>query len=214
MGGLSPILTFFLVYIFSLGREALSLSGTISFILLTIGSVLIVFRKEEKITWQSLKVSFLAAFFFSFSFVTSKYVYNVQPFWNGFIWMRIGGFLASVFLLFSPEVRKELLKKIKPKRNSIGKRFDKKTFILFFSSQILGAGSSILQNVAISIAPLAYVSIISALQGIQYVFLFLFSVFLSVKIPSIIKEEISMGIIIQKSIAILFICLGLMILAF
>jgi len=56
---------------------------------------------------------------------------------------------------------------------------------------------------------LAYVPVIHALNGTQYVFLFIFSIFLSLKFPQILKEEISKEVLFQKIIAILLIGGGL-----
>ncbi|HHE76405.1 MAG TPA: DMT family transporter [Candidatus Parcubacteria bacterium] len=216
IGGLSPIMTFGLVYLFSRGKEILSFHQTIAFVLLVIGSVLIVLKKQKLVSLESFGVSMVAAFLFSLSFVISKYVYIAQPFWNAFIWMRIGGVLAAFTFIFSPEVRKEIFSKLNLtglKAGSNKGRKKTKTAIIFIASQAMGAGASILQNVAIAIAPLSAISIINALQGVQYVFLLFFTTFLSVKFPEIIKEEISKEIIFQKLFAILLICLGLFILA-
>ena len=72
--------------------------------------------------------------------------------------------------------------------------------------------ANVLQNWAISLAPLVYIAVINALQGVQYVFLLIFAVLLSVKFPQILREEISGNIIFQKAVAILVIALGLAIL--
>ena len=77
----------------------------------------------------------------------------------------------------------------------------------------MGAGASILQNWAIFLAPLVYVAIINALQGINYAFLLVFIIFLSLKFPKILKEEVSREILFQKIIAILLIGGGLVLLA-
>ncbi len=218
IGGLIPLFTFGLVYLFSLGKEVLSLREGIAFILLVCGSVIITLpsrifakrrhgkTKEEKpLNPKRFSLPVLTAFLFSLSFVLTKYIYLEQTFWNGFIWRSIGGFLmAIIFFIFFPEIKKEIFKKkIKIK---------KKTVVIFLSNQTLSAGATILQNWAIALAPLAYVAIINALQGVQYVFLFVFAIFLSLKFPEILKEEISKRIIFQKVFAILSLCLGLAIL--
>ena len=207
IGGLVPLFTFGLVYIFSFGREKLSFSGDIALILLILGSILITIEKEKFVNLKSLKISASAAFLLPLSFVLTKYVYLAQPFWNGFIWTRIGGFLmAVVFFLFAPEIKKEIFKeKIS---------FKKKTIGIFLSSQIAGGGANILQNWAIALAPLSYVAIVNALQGIQYAFLFVFTIFLSSKFPKILKEEVSKKIILQKIFAILLIGVGLVLLVY
>jgi len=205
IGGLTPLFTFGLIYLFTLGQEILSPKGFMAFILLVLGSILINLKKEKLINLKSFKFSILTAFFFSLAFVLTKYIYLVQSFWNGFIWRSIGGFLmAACFFTFFPEIKKEIFRK--------REKFQKKTAVVFLSNQTAGAGAAILQNWAIFLAPLAYVPVIHALNGTQYVFLFIFSIFLSLKFPQILKEEISKEVLSQKIIAILLIGGGLILL--
>lgn len=205
IGGLVPIFSFGLVYLFSFGRETLSFSEVVAFILLIFGTVLITFKKEKLINFKSLQISFLTAFLLSFSFVLTKYVYLGQSFWNGLIWMRIGGFLvAFCFFLFLKEIREEIF--------SSKQKSSFKTMTIFLSNQGLGTGAALLQNFAIFLAPLASIALINALQGIQYAFLLILVTFLSFKFPQILKEEISKKVLFQKIIAILFIGFGLFLL--
>jgi len=207
IGGLVPLFTFGLVYIFSFGKESLSFSEATAFILLVFGSILITLEKEKFINRKSLQISILAAFLFSLSLVLTKYVYLAQSFWSGFIWIRIGGFLMALcFFYFMPEIKEEIFK-----RKST---FKKKTIGIFLLNQAAGGGAAILQNWAIALAPLAYVAIINALQGIQYAFLLILTIFLSLKFPQILEEEISKKILIQKIFAILLIGIGLILLVF
>lgn len=206
IGGILPLFTLGLVYIFSAGKETLGYFKFFAFILLILGSILITYERSKKISFQSLRISAIAAFFLALSFVLTKYVYLAQPFWSGFIWIRIGGFLMAIFsfLLFK-EIREEIFKK--------KVSFKKRTIGIFLSNQAMGAGAGILQNWAIFLAPLVYVAIINALQGIQYAFLLVFIIFLSLKFPKILKEEISRKFLLQKIIAILLIGGGLVLLA-
>jgi len=215
IGGILPIFSFLLIYIFSGGKEIFTIWEFLAFILLIFGSVLIVYPKAEKgggeqmffgyekakISLKSFRISVTAAFFLALSFVLAKYVYMVQPFWSGYIWIRIGGFLGALSFIFSKEVREEILLK------RVG--FKKKTAVIFLSNQAAGASANILQNWAIALAPLVCVAIINALQGIQYVFLLIFTILLSLKFPQLLKEEISREILLQKIIAILLIGAGL-----
>ncbi len=206
IGGLVPLFTFGLVYLLSFGKETLTLGGGIAFILLVSGSILIVLRKEKLVNLKSLKISLIAAFLLSLSFVLVKYVYLALPFWTGFLWKSIGGFLMAIcFFIFAPEVKKEIFKK--------RELFPKKTAIIFLVNQAAGGGAAILQNWAIALAPLAYIAFINALQGVQYVFLFIFALLFSFKFPQILKEEVSKEVIFQKIIAILLIGGGLVFLA-
>jgi len=194
MGGILPLFTFGLVYIFSGGKEILTIPGLIALFLLILGSIFIAFEKGGTISFKGLLISVLTAFLLALVFVLSKYVYLEQGFWPGFILMRIGGFLTAFCFLFFKEVRDEIFKK--------KSTFRKKTGIIYLSNQVLGAGASILQNWAIALVPLGSLVFINALEGIKYLFLLiLMAVFSSEKI------------ILQKIIAVLFICAGLAILA-
>ncbi len=207
VGALSPLFTFFMVYISSSEKEALPFSGMIAFLLLILGSILITFEKGKLINLQSLKNSLIVAFLFSLSFVLTKYVYSKQTFWNGFIWIKFGGLLTAIlFFILYKGIREEIFKK----RES----FPKKSFFLFVSNQSLGAVSNVLQNWAFNIVPVFYLAIIQALQGVQYVFLLILTILLSLKFPAFIKEEISKEVITQKVAAIALIGVGITILSF
>ncbi len=204
IGGFIPIISLILIFLFSQGQAVLSLKDIISFSLLTLGSVLIVIEKSKNILGKSLIFSLGAAFYFALYFVLAKFVYTYLGFINGFIWIRIGGFLMALFFLFSKEVRSQVFVKLKPS--------GLKTTVIFLGNQIAGGLGSFLQNWAIALTPLVFVAFINALQGLQYVFLLLFTILFSLKLPSLLKEEFSKKIIIQKIVAILLISGGLFLL--
>ena len=113
--------------------------------------------------------------------------------------------MALCFFILAKEVKEEIFQK----KNTL----KKKTMGIFIVNQGAGAGANILQNWAIALCPLAYIAIINALQGVQYVFLLILTVLLSLKFPQIIKEEISGKILLQKISAILLIGAGLALIA-
>lgn len=197
VGGFLPIFTFVLVYFFSGGKEILNLREFLAFILLIFGSMIICWKGFLKISFAGLGISLVTALFSAFSLILAKYVYLMLPFWTGFIWIRVGAFLTVLFFIFIKEVRKEVFIK-RPNLN-------RKTGILFFFAQVIGGGAFILQNWAIALAGLVYLSVINALQGIQYVFLFVLTILF-------LKEGREKKDIFQKIIAILFIGAGLVIL--
>lgn len=205
LGSIIAIFTFLLSFFFSIGEKFLAPKELIALFLLLAGSLLISFEKEKSLTFQHLKISTLAAFLFSLSFLFSKFVYLNQPFWSGYIWISLGFVLTSLFFSASKEVKEEIFAK--------KELLKKKTLPLFLLNQVMGAGFFVLQNWSIALAPLAYLSIINALEGIQYVFLLIFASLISWKFPKIFKEEISRKTLFQKIIAILIIIVGLAILA-
>lgn len=201
IGALLPLFTFSLVYLFSCGEETLSFVKILAFFLLLIGSVLITLRKEKSITLKSLQISAIAALLFALTFVLTKYVYLFQPFWSGFIWMRVGGFLTALCFIFTKEVRREIFER--------KFTFQRKTGIFFLFNQAMGGGAFLLQNWAIALVPLAFLPFINALEGTKYIFLLILAVMISFKFPHFLKEEISREMLLQKIIAILLIGGGL-----
>jgi drug/metabolite transporter (DMT)-like permease len=201
LGGMIPLFTALLVFILSGAvPDAFSL---FALLLLISGTILITYNKS--FSWDSLKISALSAFFWALHFVLAKYVYSESPFWTSFIWLKIGGALAALLLLLSKEARESLFSK----KISLPKR----TTGVFFLNQGMGAAANVLQNWAISLAPLAAVSLVLAFQGVQYVFLFIIAILFSFKLPQLLKEETSGRVILQKIIAIILITSGMFILS-
>ncbi len=213
VGGLLPLFSFSSVYIFSGGKESLGIWGLLAFFFLVVGSVLITYKKT-KMSLRSFLFSALSAFLLSLSFVLSKYVYLKGPFWVSFIWIKIGGGIFALVLLFLSREVRESIKRTVFSEKKVKKRKSPKTAAVFITNQVLGGGAHILQNYSFFLAPSAiYISLINALQGTQYLFLFIFALIISLKFPQVIKEEVSKKIIIQKLLAILLIGVGIGLLA-
>ena len=131
-------------------------------------------------------------------------VFLRQAFLQGTIWIGIFNLLLVLTFFFNKNFRKEIFSK-----NSAP---DKKTLSVGLLTQLAGGAATFSQNFAISLAPVYSLAIINALRGIQYGFLFLITLFFSGFFPNILKERISKRIIIQKTIALLLIVLGLVLL--
>lgn len=210
IGGITPVFSLLLTYFFSGSVKILRIEEMAALLLMIAGSVLITFQKEKAATFKSLKIALISAFLFSLSFVLSKIVYLNQAFWSGFIWMRMGGVVAALLLLFSKEVREELFKKRKD--------FKVKTSFIFLFNQGLGAVGFLLQNWAIALVPFGFLSFINALEGTKYVFLLIITSLISFINPSFAKrtsleEKFSKSDLFQKIMAILLIGTGLSLLA-
>lgn len=209
VGGAVPIFTFMLSY--GLLGERLNANQLIAFCLFVIGGVVMVWRRKggtgsaasKRLSGKKLSFIISAAFCFASSFVITKYVFNYQPFLNGFIWMRVGGFLAACAILLWPGNYRKIF--------AVSKKVKKRTVGLFAANKILSALAFILQNYAIY---LGSVTLVNALQGVQYAFLLVIALILSWKFPQILKEQMGRMSIVQKVIAILLISLGLGLIAF
>lgn len=210
IGGTIPIFTLVLMYLF-LG-ERLTINQLSAFCFLVLGGVIMLWpRKKIKVGQGMVKIplikrlplAILAALFYSGSFVLTKFIYNELSFINGFVWIRIGGVIGSLLLLFSSDLRKIIFR--------VSKSIKSKTVKLAVFSKCLSALAFILLNYAIY---LGSVTLVNALQGVQYVLLLVLAFFLSKKFPEIIREQIGREVIIKKVLAILFISIGLGILVF
>ena len=199
-GGLVPVLTLLFAYI--TGIERLSNIQILAFVFLVFGSVLISFRKTGE-GWQikALKNGFFAAILFAFSFILTKYVYGQTDFLSGLIWTRLGLGLGALCLLVPRAYRTEILND--PKKISTSNVF------LFYGLHLLGTIGSLLQQYAIAIGS---VVIVNALQGAQFTFVLLLSIFFSLFFPKVLKENISRDALSQKIFAIILISVGLAVL--
>jgi len=200
VGALQPIF----VVVFSLliwGGDAMKGSQVFAFAILLLGSVLISIEKNYRVTRRSLKLSFFAALFFSLEMIFAKTAYLDIAFWDGFIWMKIFGFVFVMGFLFNKTFRSDVFK--------IDQRLSKKNSIIFFLAQGFGGLANVLQGWAISLVPLAYLGIMNAMKGLQYVFLFIFALIVSATLPKLLNEKISKAIVIQRIVAIILIALGL-----
>ena len=204
VGALTPIFTLFLAYLFSQGRAILSSHQALALFLLIVGSFFLTLERKKAIGFQSFLFSCLTAFLFSLAITLSKIVYENVPFWTALILMRAGGLLLAFLFLFDNNLRREVLEK---------KGLEVKSNVfLFLFNQAIGATANILQNFAIFLAPLAGVAIINALQGAEYLFLFLFVLFLSQKHSHWVKEKMGRETVFQKLLAVLIIIGGLFLL--
>jgi len=206
VGGAVPIFTLFFSYYFL--AERLTNYQLIAFSLLVVGGVVMLWPGKKAIVAKApltkrLSLALLAAFFFAASFVISKFIYNEQSFINGFIWIRIGGFLGAWLLLFWPAVRRAIFETSKKVKFRVGG--------LAAANKVLSALSYLLLNYAIA---LGSVTLVNALQGIQYAFLLIVALFLSRKFPQIIREQISDRVVFRKVLAVGLIGFGLAVLAF
>ena len=218
IGSLVPIFGFFLSALVSGGRAVLSSQELVGFILLILGGWLIMARGVS-IKNGGLHYVVQASFLFALTVILSKLVYlrlsNVEgnlfgflplSFANGFLLMSFGSVLAALTFLASDSVRKTVFGHHSVKKEA-------KPRSLFFIGQMLGAAAFLLQSFSVSIAPQASVPVINAMAGVQYVFLFFFSMLVSFSFPGIIKEKNDSVSIIQKAVAIFLIMGGLAIFA-
>lgn len=198
-GGFIPVFTLLFAAVFL--TEQLSVFQYLAFIFLVVGAIIISIKKEaHHLRPVALLSAVLAAFFFAVSFTALKFVYMHTNFISGLFWSRLGMGLVPLVILITP-LRKKLIRS--------GEKSSGSSRVIFIFSKIAAAGSTVLENLAIS---LGSVTLVKALQGTQYVFLLILTSVVSLYFSKILKEKITFGILIQKLAAIAIIGSGLVML--
>lgn len=223
VGALVPIFSFILSFVF-LG-ETLSQQQFIAFIILICGGVLISIKHTKVYSYQKVIARFreifgdimgevpagaqpasrllvnsvVAAVFFAVYYVLMKYIYTYQPFVGSFVWSRLGSFIGVLLMLFVPDWRYLIIKQQRGAKTP-------KNMLFFLIVRLLAAGAFIMINYAIS---LGSVAIVNALQGVQYLFLFVIIILISNKFPKMLNEQLGGGVLLQKLIGTVMVCLGL-----
>lgn len=200
IGAIQSILILLLTWVFW-GFEAVAMPALVAFFLLLLGSFVISVEKKFSLTREFLTTTLVAAALFACGYIFFKMVFLHLPFLQGLIWISIATALCALSLLFEKDFRYQLFEK----REGL----DKKTGRLFLFAQFCGGAGTLLQSLAIALAPIGYLAIINALRGLQYVFLFVLMLAASRFLPPTAREEISKKIIIQKTAAMALIVFGL-----
>src|SRR3989344_4461206 len=196
------------VFLFALSftREDFRMSGfeIMAFALLVLGGVLISFKRLQQGSFIKLfGFSVLAAFFFALSYFIGKIVYGQTDFISGFVLMRAGGFMVALAMLAIPQIRL----KIKSSVNAVAG----KLIVIVGANKIIAAVGLVSLQYAMF---LGNVTLVQAMEGTQYVFLIFLTAILSRKWHHIFEEQVTIRIIARKTIAVLLIALGLLMLAF
>ena len=192
-----PIFVVFLSVLF-LG-EILSAQKYFGIALIVLTSILISYRKSEDGTSLSAAFKLMIPFsaILAVYTVLNKYLLGYLDYWSVFFWMMIGSCCGVLFMLSFSKPRKEFIETVP----LLGKR----TFVVAFA----GEGTYILGTICSLIATsLGYVSLVSALAGLQHFFVFVYMLFLSLFVPTILKEEISGNVVALKIVAIALIFVG------
>ncbi|HBW73820.1 MAG TPA: hypothetical protein DEF59_00975 [Candidatus Magasanikbacteria bacterium] len=190
VGALSPVFVWLFSYF--LLPERLGVQEISALVFLVVGSLVLVKRVDNLRAsgGGGFCAACVSAVLFGLSYTLTKYNFNHQPFVSAFVWMRLGAFLGGVLLLLNARNRKDILHPSHSATKNTG---------WFFFGQAAGACSFVLVNYAIS---LANVSLVNALQGVQYVFLLVMVWFLSWIHPRLMHERMHGKALAQKIIAI------------
>jgi len=201
VGGVVPIVSFAVSY-FWLG-ERLSSVQLLSIGLLVIGTLLISLEKSRRHNgWHIGMVwGLCAGLFFGLSYVLMRGIFLDTTFSTGFVWARIGGFLAALPLLLNRSVRADIFVKTKAKKEKL----ESGLFILAIN-KTLAVIYFLGMNYALS---LASATIVNALAGLQYAIMFVMIYIFTKTIPKFFQEQFTRREIIMQIVALGLIILGL-----
>ena len=191
-----PIFVVFLSAVFL--DEILSVQKYFGIALVVVTSILISYRKSGNGNSLSSAFKLMIPFSLILSVYTIllKYLLGYLDYWSIFFWMIIGSFFGVLVLLSFPKPRREFVETVP----AIGCR----TFVVALAGEsvyVLGLTCSLIAT------SLGYVSLVSALSGLQHFFVFVYMLVLSVFVPKILKEEIGREVVALKisAIALMFV---------
>ena len=200
---LSPLFQFIPIFVVLFAvlflGEILSIQKYFGVALIVLTSILISYKKSG--TGHSLSSAFKLMIPFTLIIaaytVLNKYLLGYLDFWSVFFWMMIGSWLGAMCMLAFSKPRKEFFDTFP--------QLGKKTFFV----TLAGEGSYILGTIFSLIATmLGYVSLVSALSGLQQFFVFIYMILLSLFVPTILKEEMTKNVLTLKTTAIALMFVG------
>ncbi len=202
-GTLIPIF----LLVFAIYSKSVTNTEIAAILVLILGLILLtIFEWRGKITLRETIYIVLSAFLFAVSYLFLREAYLRTNFLTVLVWSRIVLVPLGILIVVIPKSRKMVL-------GSGGKSFSlfSKQGLLFLFGQAAGGSSELLITFSVSLATPA---LVNSLQGSQYLFLFIASLFLGRKFPEIFKEQHTHLKTAFKILGIICIALGLYILAF
>lgn len=194
IGSLNPVFVF--LGSFLLAGEHLSLGEGAAFGCLVAGGLLMV-GGSGGLSRRAMGTAVASSAVFGLAYVLLKLTFGEANFISGLVWSRLGGFVAALALLLLPGTIKGL-------RSSAGSATGMKFAML--GGQALAAAGGLMNSFAITMAS---VTLVNALQGIQYVFLLALAALVSFKFPQFFRDEFSFAAVLRKASGTVLIVLGL-----
>lgn len=176
IGAVSVLTTLALAYFWIDGDVSSAMLVPILFLILGIG---IISRMHFAV--HALRNALIAGLGFGCMFFCAKLVFNELDFMNGFFWTRMASVGVALTLLVHPAARAAILHGA---RRSSGQAKG-----LLVVTKVVGSSAGVLTALAVS---LGSVSVVNALSGIQFVFLFFFALLFTAYIPRL-KENSAEG---------------------
>jgi len=198
---ITPLFQFIPIFVVLLSviflNEILSAQRYFGVAIIIIASILISYRNSTSGKSFSAALKFMIPFsvVLAVHAILEKFLLSYIDYWSVFFWNILGAFLGVLFLLTFSKPRREFSEAV----SAVGKR----AFFVVF----VGEGVYFLGTICWLIAAsTGYVSLVSALAGLQHFFVFIYVLLSSLFVPHHLKEEMTTRVIVLKisAIALMF----------
>ena len=186
-------------------KEHLTAHQMIAFMFIIFGGFLLGMEKSDLTIFKprkSMVLILISSLIVSFVGVLFKFAYVTGDFITTLAYQSIGSGIGAVLLLLVPTIRRGCLSEYK--------RLQGQVLAILVFNKLLEFVGELTSLVAITIAPVALVTVFS---GLQPFFLLIEVILLSRWLPHILEEDISKEILAQKFISLLLIFIGIYILS-
>lgn len=140
----------------------------------------------------------ISTFLIAIYYVFTKYVFLTNDFINNFILIRIGTLFGSLSLLTIKKYRREFIFTFFKSKNKIK--------FLMVANPALNLFAIALISYAIMLGP---VSLVNSFEGIQSFFTLVIMIFISIKFPRVLREEVDKRTTFYKLLALALIIVGI-----
>jgi drug/metabolite transporter (DMT)-like permease len=195
---ISPIFVLILASVFL--QETLSLPMYFGVVFLVLGAISISYRKVKgrgSMISPALGLLLASSVVWAGYEVLTKYVLGHMEYPSYLFWNFIGTLIIGFLLFCFPKIRCNFLNDIK----KVGRT------ILFW--RILNTSMGLIAIIFYYIAmSRGLVSLVAAISSLEPLFVFIFTLLLSLFVPRILKEDVGKGAITTKALAIILIIVG------
>ncbi len=198
-------------------NEHLSSAQQVGIVFLIIASLLLSFEKtKRKQSWWHTGYlwGIISGILFGLSHVTAKVVYDMVAFLPALVWTKGITGMFALFLLLSPTVRRALAPhtpvRTRHEQKKVKEKKMKHTLLVVVNKLFSVLANGLIQY-AIAIGS---VTLVTAIGGIQYVFLFLLIVLFSKYYRSFFQEYMTKREISVQIVALGFVMIGAALFAF
>ena len=197
---LTPVVTVILAFI--LLGQTLSSNEFLAFIIVLIGAFMVSLEKSKNIFIKGFGMILIAILMWSVMTLLIDYGLTKMSFWDYFILDNLGSALAGLTLFVIPAMRKQIIDGLKTA--TAGK------YVWFSGNNLLDFFGQMSIKKALAIGPSA--GLVAVVMQVQSFYAIVIGIVLTIFLPNIIREDISIGILVKKCIGALIMFAGVYIL--